>query len=96
MKQNNTDQEAVKIMRALQPLIKKCIDEQCRSCVRAKKMTCTTAPTNGMIGVTDAFSIEQTIPASSSLNVSVGESVWCVWMFNDQSTMTAMWPGGIV
>lgn len=85
------DNEAVKIANALKPFVKKWFDDWGRSCVRRKKMTVTTAPNNGVIGVTDAFSdTEVFISYSSSLSsTSVGDVVWCTWMFDNMQTLYA-------
>lgn len=84
------DNEAVKIVNSLKPFVKKWFDEWGRSCIRCKKMTVTTAPSDGLIGVTDAFGSEILIPHMSNLSsASVGDSVWCKWMFDNMQTLYA-------
>lgn len=85
------DNEAVKIANAFKPFVKKWFDEWGRSCVRCKKMTVTTAPNNGVIGVTDAFSSQEIfIPYISTLESAVvGNVVWCYWMFGNMQTLYA-------
>lgn len=87
----SNDNEAVRIVNALKPFVKKWFDEWGRSCVRCKKMTVTTAPANNVIGVTDAFSdTELFIPYKSTISsASVGDVVWCYWMFNNMQTLYA-------
>ena len=87
----SNDNEAVKIVNALKPFVKKWFDEWGRSCIRCKKMTVTTAPSNGVIGVTDAFSeTEIFIPYMSNLSsASVGSVVWCKWTSNNMQTLYA-------
>lgn len=86
----SNDNEAVKIVNALKPFIKKWYDEWGRSCIRCKKMTVTTAPDNGVIGVTDAFGSEIFIPFKSNLSsANVGNVVWCKWMFDNMQTLYA-------
>ncbi len=85
------DNEAVKIVKSLKPFWKKWTEEWGRSCVREKKMTVTTAPSGGVIGVTDAFSsTEMFIKYKPDLsNATVGDVVWCKWMFGNMQTLYA-------
>lgn len=66
--------------------------------MRSKLYTVSSAPANGKIGVKDAFdNYEMKIPYSSALsNAKAGDTVWCIWMGNNQSTMVALWAGDIV
>ena len=94
---NNTAEEALKIYQALQPMIRRDIAAQTKSCIRAAKMTVTVAPTGGKIGVAEAYGETLTIPCSSMLEgVAVGNDVWVVWLMGNMSTMVALWPGSIV
>ena len=85
------DNEAVKIANAFKPFFKKWFEEWGRNCIRCKKMTVTTAPQGGVIGVTDAFSdAEIFIPYMSRLeDAVVGNVVWCKWMFGNMQTLYA-------
>ena len=88
--------EAVAIANALKPTVEQWMDDRERNCVRAKKMTVTAAKdAQGMIEVREAFdSASYKIPVTYSLgSVQPGDVVWCVWLFNDLSTMVALWPG---
>ena len=95
----SNDNEAVKIVNALKPFLKKWMNEWGRNCVRSKKMTVTTAPSilTGLIGVTDAFSdTECMIPFKMDVaNAVVGDTVWVKWMFDNQQTMYAESMGDI-
>lgn len=96
--QTQSNDEAVKIVNALKPVIKGWVDEWERNSVRAKQMTVKTAPNGSTIGVIDAFSTNvMNIPYSSALsNATVGSTVWCVWMGNNMQSLVAMWKGSIV
>lgn len=87
----STDNEAVKIVTALKPFVKNWFEEWGQSCVRSKKMTVSTAPTNGLIGVKDAFSDKELFIRymSSCANAAVGDTVWCKWMFDNMQTLYA-------
>ena len=87
---SNTD-EALKIWNAIRPMIDREIDAKTRSCVRAKKMTVTTAPNGTSIGVAEPYGEEITIPYLSTLSGAVvGDAVWVWYYFNNASTMIAM------
>ena len=90
---SNTD-EALKIWKALKPMIDQEIEKKTRSCIRAKKMTVTTSPNGSIIGVSDPWGDEIFIPYSSAISgVRHGDAVW-VWYFcNNASTMIAMASG---
>ena len=87
---SDTD-EALKIWNALKPMVDRQIEAKTRSCVRAKKMTVTTAPDEDVIGVTEPYGEEIFIPYSSEIsNAQAGDAVW-VWYFcNNASTMIAL------
>lgn len=86
--------EALKIWKTLKPMIDQEIESKTRSAVRAKKMSVTTAPNDGLIGVAEPFGEEVMIPYSSSLsNAQVGDAVWVWYYFNNASTMIAMTTG---
>ena len=94
---NDSNTEAVKIVNALKPVIKHWFDEWARSCVRAKKMTVTTAPDGDVIGVTDAFGDTELFvryePACQY--ASPGENVWCEWYFDNMATLHATKMGNL-
>lgn len=83
--------EALKIWEALRPMIDTEIAEKTRSCVRTRKMVCTTAPNGSVIGVAEPFGNEVKIPYSSSVsNANVGDAVWVQWYYDNASTMLAI------
>lgn len=83
--------EALKIWEALRPMIDTEIAEKTRSCVRTRKMVCTTAPNGSVIGVAEPFGNEVKIPYSSSVsNATVGDAVWVQWYYDNASTMLAI------
>lgn len=93
----NDAAEALKIYQALQPMIRREIAEQTKSCVRAAKMTVTVVPADGQIGVAEAYGDTLMVPCSSALEgVAVGQDVWVVWLMGNMSTMVALWPGTVV
>ena len=86
--------EALKVWEALKPMIDREIERRTRSCVRAKKMTVTTAPANGVVGVAEPFGEEMLLPYSSALTgLTVGTAVWAVYYFGNASTMIVMAKG---
>ena len=93
----NNNEEAVKIVNALKPVIKSWNEEWNRNSIRAKQMTVKTAPNGSTMGVIDAFSnVVMDIPYSVELSSAVvGDTVWCVWMGNNMQTLVAMWKGQI-
>lgn len=83
--------EALKIWEAIRPMIDTEIAEKTRSCVRTRKMVCTTAPNGSVIGVAEPFGNEVKIPYSSSVsNANVGDAVWVQWYYDNASTMLAI------
>lgn len=99
MRNNNSDynSEAVKIANALKPMFKTWFDEWARSCVRVKKMTVSTAPSNGIVGVKDAFSDKEIFAkyTPSVANAKVGDTVWCRWYFDNMQTLYASDMGNV-
>lgn len=86
--------EAMKIWNALKPMVNRQIEEKTKSCVRAKKMTVTTAPNGSVIGVAEPYGEEILIPYLSTLSgASVDDAVWVWYYFNNASTMIAMTMG---
>ena len=59
-----------------------------RSCVRARKMTVTTAVSGGKIGVAEAYGATIQLPYLSTLSPlpAVGDSVWVRYYMDDLST----------
>lgn len=92
---DNGNDEAVKIVNALKPVIKSWNEDWDRNCMRSKQMTVKTAPNGTTIGVVDGFSSTvMNIPYSSELKQSVpGDTVWCIWMGSNMQTLVAMWKG---
>jgi len=92
--------EAVAIASALRPTVDEWERESSRSCVRAKKMTVASAYDGDTmtIGVREAFTPDiMSIPCMPDLStVSVGDTIWVLWLYGDKSTMVAMWRGDIV
>lgn len=89
---NDTDytREAQKIWQALRPMVTAEIERVTGSAVRARKMTVTVAPSDGVVGVAAPFDQTVTIPYSGKLDLSVGDSVWVYWYADNASTMIAM------
>lgn len=84
-------EEALKIWNALKPMVNRQIEDKTRSCVRAKKMSVTTAPSGGLVGVTEPFCDEIFVPYSSALSdLKVGDAVWVWYFFNNASTMIVL------
>ena len=84
-------EEALKIWKALKPMVNRQIEDKTRSSVRAKKMTVTTPPVNGVVGVTETFCPEIFVPCSASLSdLRVGDAVWVWYFFNNASTMIVL------
>lgn len=80
--------EALAIWAALRPMIDREITEKTRSCVRARKMTVTTAVNSGKIGVAEAYGATIQLPYLSTLSPlpAVGDSVWVRYYMDDLST----------
>jgi hypothetical protein len=84
-------EEALKIWKALKPMVNRQIEDKTRSSVRAKKMAVTTPPVNGVVGVTETFCPEIFVPCSASLSdLRVGDAVWVWYFFNNASTMIVL------
>ena len=84
-------EEALKIWKALKPMVNRQIEDKTRSSVRAKKMTVTTPPVNGVVGVTETFCPEIFVPCSASLSdLRTGDAVWVWYFFNNASTMIVL------
>lgn len=94
----DTNAEAVKIAKNLTPIIESITRRMTENCMRSKLYTVSSVPSDGKIGVKDAFDThEMRIPYSSALSeASVGDTVWCIWMGSNQATMVALWSGDIV
>ena len=71
-------------------MLDKEIEEKTKSCVRSRKMTVTSEPSNGFVGVSEPFGLETQIPYNAALaDLAVGDAVWVNWYFNNASTMIA-------
>ncbi|MEG1492144.1 MAG: hypothetical protein RR394_07810 [Oscillospiraceae bacterium] len=88
---------ALAVWEALKPQVETLINQKTAACLRSKKMNISTAPSNGIIGVSEAYGTEIKIPHSTALSgAAIGSSVRVVWMDNDFSTAVALWPGSVV
>lgn len=81
---------SLKIWNALEPLIKREIERQTRSCQRMKSMTVSTAynGSSGLVGVKEAFGSEIFLPVMSTMDKSrlvVGASVWVCMPYSSMS-----------
>ena len=82
--------EALKIWEALRGMVDAEIDAKTKSCMRAQKMSVTTAPDGTVMGVSAPFGEEIMIPYTSALSsASVGDAVWVTWYYGNASTMIA-------
>lgn len=91
--------EALKNWKSLLPMLRPLIKNETKNAVRRKKMNVATAPNGTTIGVTDpADTTVINIPYQPACaNVSVGQSVWVEWLYDNFSTAIAVTPGdGIV
>lgn len=92
--------EALGIARNLNPYIKKVAGDISSNCMRSKLYTVSVAPnaSTGLIGVRDAFDTHtMSIPfAPTVASAVVGDTVWCVWMGGNMSTLVALYFGDMV
>ncbi len=91
--------EALKNWKSLLPMLRPLIKNETKNAVRRKKMNVATAPNGTTIGVTDpADTTVINIPYQPACaNVTVGQSVWVEWLYDNFSTAIAVTPGdGIV
>ena len=89
---DNATSEALKIWRALQPMIESEIKRLTRNCKRAKKMTVMALPdkTALTVDVQEPYGTRLTIPCVKSLvDATVGQTVWVEWYSDDMSTAVA-------
>lgn len=89
---------SLKIWNALEPLIKREIERQTRSCQRMKSMTVSTAynGSSGLVGVKEAFGSEVFLPVMSTMDKSkliVGASVWVCMPYSSMSNAIVMMMG---
>jgi hypothetical protein len=89
---------SMKIWNALEPLIKREIERQTRSCQRMKSMTVSTAynGSSGLVGVKEAFGSEIFLPVMSTMDKSrlvVGASVWVCMPYSSMSNAIVMMMG---
>jgi hypothetical protein len=87
-----------RIAEALEPLIKREIERQTRSCQRMKSMTVSTAynGSSGLVGVKEAFGSEIFLPVMSTMDKSrlvVGASVWVCMPYSSMSNAIVMMMG---
>lgn len=88
--------EAMKIWKAIKPMIDKEIEAKTKSAVRSKKMNVITPPNGETMGVAEPFGEEVFVPYNPVLkSAKKGDSVWVNWYFSNASTMyaTAMGDG---
>ncbi len=85
--------DSITLYRALEPMIIETIKKYTKTCMRAKKMTCATAPNvnAGTIGIQEyGDETVHTVPYFGRAgNVEVGNPVWVRWYFDDFSTAEA-------
>lgn len=84
--------EALKVWKALQPMIDSEIKRMTRNCKRSKKMTVINPPSESsyLITVSEPYGENLTIPcAQNLLGVEQGETVWVEWYSDDMSTAIA-------
>ena len=88
----NAQKEAVEIAEALEQYLLERIERSMRSCLRSKKMICTTAPDGNLIGVKESMGGKEIkIPYISVLyNTRVGDVVWVDYRYNQLSTAIAV------
>ena len=89
---------SLKIWNALEPLIKREIERQTRSCQRMKSMTVSTAynSSTGLVGVKEAFGNEILLPVMSTMDKSklvAGASVWVCMPYSSMSNAIVMMMG---
>lgn len=81
---DNSTVEALKIWKALEPMVAKKISAMTAGAVQRRKAKVSTAPnaTTGLIGVQEAFSNQIMIPYSSQLSeAKVGDMCWIEWSY---------------
>ena len=84
----SNSEEALKIWKALKPMVNRLIEEKTRSCVRAKKMSVSSNPTENGVGVKEPYGQEFVIPYSTDMTtIRKGDSVWAYWYSDNASTM---------
>lgn len=93
-----SENASLKIWNALEPLIKREIERQTRSCQRMKSMTVSTAynGSSGLVGVKEAFGSEIFLPVMSTVDKSrlvVGASVWVCMPYSSMSNAIVMMMG---
>lgn len=92
---NNEANEALKNWQSLVPALGPFVREETKSAVRRKKMDVATKPNGTKIGVKDPGDTTViSIPYQPACaNVSVGQSVWVEWLYDNFSTAIAVTPG---
>ena len=89
---SNLNKQALDIWNAIKPMIDKEIENKTRSMVQRRKAKVTTAPNGSVIGVTEAFGPEISIPYISSMSsAQVGDVVWVEFMYGATNSFVSMY-----
>lgn len=85
------NKQALDIWNAIKPMIDKEIENKTRGMVQRRKAKVTTAPNGSVIGVTEAFGPEISIPYISSMSsAQVGDVVWVEFMYGATNAFASM------
>ena len=88
----NLNKDALEIWNSLRPMIDKEIERRTRGMVQRRKAKVTTAPNGSVIGVTEAFGPEISIPYISSMSsAQVGDVVWVEFMYGATNSFVSMY-----
>lgn len=86
------NKQALDMWNAMKPMIDKEIENKTRSMVQRRKAKVTTAPNGSVIGVTEAFGPEMSIPYISSMSsAQVGDVVWVEFMYGATNSFVSMY-----
>ena len=86
------NKQALDIWNAIKPMIDKEIENKTRGMVQRRKAKVTTAPNGSVIGVTEAFGPEISIPYISSMSsAQVGDVVWVEFMYGATNAFASMY-----
>lgn len=86
------NKQALEMWNAIKPMIDKEIENKTRGMVQRRKAKVTTAPNGSVIGVTEAFGPEISIPYVSSMSsAQVGDVVWIEFMYGATNAFVSMY-----